>query len=302
MGNRFCFIKKIKSDCFSIFSLWLLLAIFIPRLSMAAPIGDGNVTFYMSHTGELASIRYLDASGQWLPGIDEKMAQLMRSRSDNQSHVIDRRLIELADHLQDYFKVSAIEVICGYRSPDFNAELKSGGHNVADESYHTKGLAMDIHIDEIAETILRDYLLSLKLGGVGYYGDKLMVHMDLGPVRTWQDGAYWENTTIGIFDLEEPLIQLRTQKLFYRQDDVLQLNGQHLETWTEATLEKFELGHWKNAKKLNHSQIPLQKRLDVPVSELLAGSALSPFGKYRIHLRFPAGGWQNSNEFYVKKM
>jgi uncharacterized protein YcbK (DUF882 family) len=285
----------------SIFNLWLLLAIIIPGFSVAEPIGDGDITFYISHTGEWAHFHYRDASGQWLDGMDEKIARLMRSRKDNQTHRMDRRLIELADHLQDYFKAAVIEIISGYRSPEHNAELKHTGHNVANESYHMQGMAMDIHIDEISETALRDYLLSLKLGGVGYYGDKLMVHMDFGPVRAWQDGAFRENTTIGIFDQEEPLVQLRTQKLFYRQEDVMRLSGQNLESLTQASLEKFELGFWKQAKKLNYPQIPQKKPSEIAISELLEGSVLSPFGKYRIHLMFPAGGWQNSNEFYVKK-
>jgi len=296
------FIKKINDCNASLWRLFVLFSIFLPRQALSKPVGDGVVTFYMSHTDELETIRYLDANGKWIDGIDNKMARLMRSRADNKSYVIDRRLIELADHLQDYFKASVIEVICAYRSSAYNAELKSSGHHVADESYHTKGLAMDIHIDEISEAALRDYLLSLKLGGVGYYGDKLMVHMDFGPVRAWQDGAFRENTTIGIFDQEEPLVQLRTQKLFYRQEDVMRLSGQNLEALTQASLEKFELGFWKQAKKLNYSQIPQKKPLEIAISELLEGSVLSPFGKYRIHLRFPAGGWQNSNEFYVKKM
>ncbi|MGH6929570.1 MAG: YcbK family protein, partial [Dongiaceae bacterium] len=76
-------------------------------------------------------------------------------------------------------------VISGYRSPATNAKLASVGHGVARRSYHMKGMAIDVALDDRKLTSLRDSALALKAGGVGYYPKPGFVHVDVGPVRSW---------------------------------------------------------------------------------------------------------------------
>lgn len=256
---------------------------------------DGTVRFYVYHTDEFAEIRYGDGNGQWRTDVAEKLKAIFRSRADGETFVLDKRLIELADHLQDHFGADTVEVISAYRSPEFNRHLKATGHNVANESFHTKGLAMDIHLDEVDEASVRDYLLALKLGGVGYYGNKLMVHMDFGPVRTWQDGGFVQNTGIGIFNKTSSM-SLRTDKLFYRLSEPLKLTTSKNLTG-ELELQKFHRGKWLTAK----TGLAVKSSFELTESFLKAEhEAGSVYGKYR--LRYEKGGaWQNSNEFYVKR-
>ncbi|PPS59186.1 hypothetical protein CRX72_13575 [Pantoea sp. BRM17] len=58
-------------------------------------------------------------------------------------------------------------------------------HAGAKHSYHTKGQAMDFHIEGIALSNVRKAALSMRAGGVGYYPRSNFVHIDTGPARHW---------------------------------------------------------------------------------------------------------------------
>ncbi len=268
----------------------VLFCAMLPHLALADNIHDriqalshdGVLRLYAYHLDELGEFHYLDASGNWIEAQYQKICAILRSRGDDKTLAVEKSLIELADHLQDHFGADTVEIISGYRSADFNASLKDDGRNVAENSMHIQGKAFDIHLDEIRESELRDYLLKLGLGGVGYYGNRLMVHMDLGPVRQWQDGDFVENTEIGIFN-KETTIKIRTDKLFYDTTSELKLSRDGVETLDALIVERFHRGKWGEAGVFSGSLLGL-----VP-------------GKYR--LVFKKGEvWQNSNEFYIKRI
>lgn len=283
--------------------LFCFTIIFVVPFAQAASLPmslfrDGNVRFYLSHTDEYLELHYADTGGHWISGVENKIRKLFRSREDDKEFSLDPRLIELADHLQDYFGADTVEVISGYRSPEFNRHLKETGHNVANESFHTKGLAMDIHLDEIDETKIRDYLLSLKLGGVGYYGNKLMVHMDLGPVRVWTDGGFVENTEVGIFNTDSH-VKLRTDRLRYGMDNELKLTLTEIGA-DKVLLQKYFRGSWVTAKTVVLVQKPfVDFKLSGEFFQAVRNVA-GVYGKYRFRVEH-GNEWQNSNEFYVKK-
>lgn len=249
---------------------------------------DGIIRVFNYHLKEFAEIRYLDEKGEWIPQARIALNRILRSRGDGQIASMDERLIELADHLQDHFKADTVEVISGYRSPSFNHSLKIEGRDVANESFHTKGLAMDIHLDEIAESDLRDYLLSLKLGGVGYYGGLLMVHMDFGPVRTWDGGIYKDNTEIGEFNKASAFL-VRTQHLTYALNSPVNfsISGPSREG-LGLRIEKFFRGEWQKFRPLNPREIESQSLI------------LETLGKFRLHVE-KGSETQYSNEFYIRK-
>ncbi len=253
---------------------------------------DGHLRLYAYHVDEFVSIRYLDENGRWFDEAYQKINHLLRCRTDHSTTRMDKRLIELADHLQDHFRVDTVEVISAYRSPDYNRRLKENGHGVADESLHTKGLAMDIHIDEIAEADLRDYLIQIEKGGVGYYGDLLMVHMDLGPVRQWHGGDFRENTKIGVFNEESP-VTITTDKLFYSPEERMDLSFLGIGKSSTLKIDKFHRGKWTEIGEKAGRRFPISEIMEKTVD-------FSPYGKFRF--RYENGdGWQNSNEFYIKK-
>lgn len=145
---------------------------------------DGKIKILVTHFNESLDVQYLDDKGCWIPEAYAQIKHALRSRGDNAEGDFDKRLIELADHLQDHFQTDTMDVISGYRSPSFNASLKRAGRGVATNSRHTRGEALDVHIPNLDDAVLRNYLLAQKLGGVGYYRN-MMVHFDFGPVRRW---------------------------------------------------------------------------------------------------------------------
>lgn len=260
---------------------------------------DGVLPIYVYHTDTHINLKYLDNNGQWIPKVYDEINILLRSYTDDKIHPIDKRLIELADHLQDHFQVEQIEVISGFRSPEYNQALKDEGHNVATESYHTKGMAMDIHIDEINETELRDYLESLQLGGVGYYGTKLMVHMDFGPVRTWQDDSFRENLYVGVFNKQLPF-HMTTQKFYYADDESVKLGFEKIVTpfsFQNIKLQKFKNGKFETI--VNQPQF-LNVSPGLVFQIFNWQTKDSRYGKFRFIYQTDTY-WQNSNEFYIKR-
>jgi uncharacterized protein YcbK (DUF882 family) len=249
---------------------------------------DGTIRVFNYHLKEFAEIRYLDESGRWIPQARVKLNHILRSRGDDKTTSMDERLIELADHLQDHFHADTVEVISGYRSPSFNHALKLAGRDVANESLHTQGLALDIHLDEIKESVLRDYLLSLKLGGVGYYGGLLMVHMDFGPVRTWNGGDYRDNTEIGEFNKASSFL-VRTQHLTYALNSPVNFSISGLSHGDlTMRIEKFVRGEWQDLRLLNSKEIESRSL------------SLKTEGKFRLEIK-RGSETQYSNEFYLRQ-
>jgi uncharacterized protein YcbK (DUF882 family) len=76
-------------------------------------------------------------------------------------------------------------VIAGYRSPQTNAWLRERGPGVAKGSMHLEGRAIDVRLEDVESTVLRDAAVELARGGVGYYPQSDFVHVDTGRLRRW---------------------------------------------------------------------------------------------------------------------
>ena len=78
-----------------------------------------------------------------------------------------------------------IQVISGYRSPEYNTLLRREGRGAAKHSLHLSGKAIDFRIPQVGIDKLRETAMNLEYGGVGYYPKAGFIHLDSGSVRFW---------------------------------------------------------------------------------------------------------------------
>jgi hypothetical protein len=98
---------------------------------------------------------------------------------------VDGRLFYVLLASAHRFKAAKVEVISGYRAPKYNLMLRKKGRQVARESQHTLGTAVDFRLRGVPVAPLRDFVRSLRLGGVGFYPRTQFVHADTGRIRFW---------------------------------------------------------------------------------------------------------------------
>lgn len=111
---------------------------------------------------------------------------LVRCHYTNQAAEMDPRLGETILRAAQRFKASYIEIVSGFRAPKYQLMLRKKGHEVARDSEHPRGHAVDFRIPNVPTKILLRYVRSLHLGGVGYYPESKFVHCDVGRVRFWR--------------------------------------------------------------------------------------------------------------------
>ncbi|QGM81014.1 YcbK family protein [Otariodibacter oris] len=118
----------------------------------------------------------------------KKLNYIMRDRHTNQVKAIDPNLFFKLTKIQARLgaRNSEILILSGYRSAKTNAAMRRRSKQVASNSYHIKGQAVDFYIKDIPLAKLKSVAESLKSGGVGYYPRSHFVHVDTGPVRTWR--------------------------------------------------------------------------------------------------------------------
>jgi len=162
-------------------------------LSVASPAfaamprikGVRELSFHNLHTGERLHTRYWE-NGKYSRSAWEKINHILRDHYSGDVHVIDIRLLDLLYDLQKHLhNHDTIEVVSGYRSPATNLMLANLNDGVAQHSYHTKGMAIDLRLPGTPLPRIHSTALGMHRGGVGYYPDSQFVHIDVGPVRRW---------------------------------------------------------------------------------------------------------------------
>jgi hypothetical protein len=84
-----------------------------------------------------------------------------------------------------HFHSEVVDVVSAFRHPKFNLILRKKGHQVARDSQHTHGNAIDFFVPNVTTPQLHAWAKAQKLGGVGIYLQSGFVHMDTGPIRFW---------------------------------------------------------------------------------------------------------------------
>jgi uncharacterized protein YcbK (DUF882 family) len=140
-----------------------------------------QISMYSQRTGEsIDTIYYVD--GQYIPEVMKEITYFMRDWRQNRALPYNPQNIDilaasrrLMDTDEPYLLIS------GYRTPQTNRMLRGAASN----SYHMKAMAADVRLRSRNVRQMAGAALACNAGGVGTYNRSNFVHMDCGPVRTW---------------------------------------------------------------------------------------------------------------------
>ena len=134
---------------------------------------------------------YNEWTKEWL-AVDPKAAvsaavanSFLRDHFTNKSMTMDPKLVGILLAAAAHFHSDAVHVVSGFRHPKYNLILRKKGHQVARDSQHTHGNAVDFFIPNVTTAQLHAWAKDQKIGGVGLYLGSGFVHMDTGPIRFW---------------------------------------------------------------------------------------------------------------------
>lgn len=152
-----------------------------PRLPKSAaslsPVNDGSVV-----TAQVATFPTIDdILAKAKKGFDLKSYNsFLKSRSSVDTSCFPAELRRILSLVHKRYGTKP-EISSGYRSVAYNRRI--GG---ARGSYHTKCQAADIKVAGVSKYVLAKYLRTIPdIGGVGVYGCRGIVHVDVGPRRNW---------------------------------------------------------------------------------------------------------------------
>ena len=109
----------------------------------------------------------------------------LRDHFTNKATKMDPQLVHFLVDAAAHFHAERVDVVSGFRHPKYNLILRKKGHQVARDSQHTHGNAVDFFVPRVATRTLHAWAKEQHKGGVGLYLDSGFVHMDTGKVRYW---------------------------------------------------------------------------------------------------------------------
>lgn len=216
--------------------------------------GDGRINLLNPKTGVTFDGRYRNRDGSYRTQAIKAIDQVFGAQYGDPVEVISLRLIEFLDFLQDHLRPKAqIIIISGYRSPQYNTMLRHEGRLAALASLHQYGMAADIEINGVPPERIWNYVKRLGFGGAGYYHGK-MVHVDVGPTRSWDETTSGVGTDISIHN---KLIDLVTGYDIYRPGDPITLRFVRMTAFPVGVAPEFVLDRMGAGAKVVQS-IPFE--------------------------------------------
>jgi len=149
--------------------------------------GERRLSFYHTHTGKSLDVVY-SRDGAYIPSALEEINHFLFDFRTGDAAEMDPELLDLIyDVRAELANDATYQVVSAYRSPKTNEMLRGRSTNtgVAKNSQHLLGKAIDVRLEGVKTTKLRDTALAMRRGGVGFYEASDFVHMDTGRPRSW---------------------------------------------------------------------------------------------------------------------
>lgn len=152
---------------------------------------EGLLNLRSGYTGERFQFYFRDQQGNYNPEMLSYLNWFMRCSYDSQYTQIDVRVLEMLNYIAKWWPGNPeVTVNSAYRTPQYNRVLARSNENVAKNSLHMYGQAIDFSIKgvpirqvcQVAQTVRN----MVGAGGVGYYPKSNFVHIDCGQrAATW---------------------------------------------------------------------------------------------------------------------
>lgn len=149
-------------------------------------MGDGKLHIKNVITGKEANVVLLRADGSFNRSSFERIDEVFNFPTTLKGENVSLRLIFLLDYFSDLVAPGKkIMIKSGYRSEDYNAEIRKKGGNTARTSTHIDGMAVDFYIEGVDGKRLWHIVKEHQCCGVGHYGGDV-IHLDSGRPRFWE--------------------------------------------------------------------------------------------------------------------
>ena len=182
--------------------------------------GDGWISLVSDKNGISFNGQYRKSKGIYDEKALKTIYRLFGAEKDRPLSTISLRLIEFLDYLEDNLHPGArITIVSGWRSPQYNTDLRNKGRLAAKASLHQYGMAADLKIKGTSSKRIWNTVKKLGFGGTGYYKGEL-VHIDVGPARSWDEKTSGVGTDIST---QNKLIGLVTDYDIYLPGEMIDL-------------------------------------------------------------------------------
>lgn len=126
-------------------------------------------------------------SGRFLPAALDQLSYLMRDFRIGEARPMDPYVIDfMHDIYQRLDTTEPLHILSGYRSEQTNRALAQESTEVARNSLHIQGKAIDFRMPGTPARTLSKFARKSARGGVGYYEKRDFIHIDTGSPRFWE--------------------------------------------------------------------------------------------------------------------
>ncbi len=154
-------------------------------LRRAGAVDERRLKFFHTHTAKRLDVVY-KRNGEYVPEALSDINAFLFDFRTGESTEMDPHLFDLIHDLREALgSEGTYEVISAYRSAETNEMLSQRSGDVAKNSQHLLGKAIDVRLSDVELMKLRDTAIVMQRGGVGYYASSNFVHIDTGRVRRW---------------------------------------------------------------------------------------------------------------------
>jgi uncharacterized protein YcbK (DUF882 family) len=146
-----------------------------------------HIVLRYPYTHEMVNADYYH-DGHYDSRVMKQINTLLRDRHADVVGTIDPELIDYLVDIRSRLGLPPMvvfDILSGYRTPETNRSLSFSNSNVAKESLHMHGWAVDFRVDHVNGQAICEIAKTMQRGGVAYYPKDNHVHIDLGNIRTW---------------------------------------------------------------------------------------------------------------------